>query len=268
MKRTLLIIDGHNFLFKAFAVPFKFHSKNGTPLHVVTTFLSQLRRMCDAVTCTDLVVVFDAPFKTSNHKLSDAYKTNRKMDYSQDEDSPFNHLPNVKKVLGHLKIKVYEKRGVEADDVIASLSAQYRKNYVGAKVYIASSDSDFYQLLSRDVSLVHLSRNAGGLFFTSKSLKAKYNVTPKQYVLFKSLVGDSTDNIKGVPGIGPLRASKIINKMIKFDYRKVKDILMLNRKLVTLNIELDIVKSKWHLLSFSRQLLQLKNKDIFLKLGL
>ncbi len=265
MKKSLLIIDGHNFLFKAYGVPFKFHSTNGTPLHVVTTFLGLVRRSLKVTKFTDIAIVFDTDSKTSNHLLNDTYKANRKADYSQDEDSPFRHLPFIKEVLEFLKIKTFEKKGVEADDLIASLATEYLKEDRNRKVYIASSDSDFYQLLSKDISLIHFGQKGLNTIFTPASLKVKYNIAPKQYVLFKCLTGDSSDNIKGVAGIGPIRASKIINKSITFDFKAHKNILDHNQVLVQLNTSLKI--SKKANLAVNPKIAALKNQDIFTKLG-
>lgn len=265
MKKTLLIIDGHNFLFKAYGVPFKFHSPNGTPLHVITTYLGLIRRAIKCSTCSDIAIVFDTEHRTSNHKLSEDYKANRKIDYSQDEDNPFKHLPYIKLVLKFLKIKTYEKRGTEADDIIASLATQYLKENKSSKVLIASSDSDFYQLLSKEISLIHFGKKGLNTLFTPSSLKNKYNITPKQYVLFKSLTGDSSDNIKGVPGIGPIRASKIINKEILFDMKEHAKLLDHNEKLVKLNTGINVCK-ELKVLKLDPKLETLKNQDIFLKL--
>ncbi len=265
MKKTLLIIDGHNFLFKAYGVPFKFHSANGTPLHVVTTYLGLIRRAVKCSECSDIAIVFDTEFKTSNHNISEDYKANRKMNYSQDEDSPFRHMPFIKIVLKFLKIKAFEKRGTEADDIIASLATQYLKENKNGKILIASSDSDFYQLLSKNVSLIHFGKKGLNTFFTPVSLQEKYGITPKQYVLFKSLTGDSSDNIKGVPGIGPIRASKIVNKTIPFDMKEIADLLKHNERLVKLNTQINVCK-KLDILKLDSKIEKLKNADIFLKL--
>ncbi len=143
-NKILLLIDGHNFLFKSYGVPFKFYSSNGTPLHVLTTFLGLIKRALKVEKFSDIAVVFDSESKNSNHSISDSYKANRKSDYSNDEDSPFKHLPLIKKSLKFLKVKTFEKRGIEADDMIGTLAMNYLKKNKNGKVFIASSDSDFY----------------------------------------------------------------------------------------------------------------------------
>lgn len=260
LNKKLLIIDGHNFLFRSYSVPFEFYSKNGTPLHVATTFLSIIRKILNSDTFTDVVVVFDSEQRTTNHEISEDYKTNRVYEYEEGK-SPFIHLPIIKESLNFLKIKTYEIKGIEADDVIASIAIKYINENEKSKVMIASNDSDFYQLLSTKISLIHQNR-----IFTKKDLLLKFNIKPNQYVYFKSLTGDTADNIKGVPGIGKIRASKLINKEIKFDLSKYKELLKINKKLITLNTELKVFKNQ-NVLKLNNKIQEMKNGEIFIKMG-
>ena len=270
MKNNLAIIDGHNFLFRAFAVPFKFYSLKGVPLHVTTTFLSSVRRavkIIDSVGgCSHIVVVFDPEGENSNHTLLESYKANRITDYSQMEDNPFSHLPYIKKSLRSLRIKFYEKRGVEADDAVASLATKFLKDNEKARVFIFSSDSDFYQLISKKISQVILRQKGEYDLITPKEVKNKTGVGVKYYVFWKCLVGDKCDNIPGVPGIGPKRAAQIINRKMKFDIKPYQVVLKLNERLITLNSGLNIIKNT-KTLAVSDKILALKNNDIFAKLG-
>ena len=271
MKRNLLLIDGHHFLFKAYGAPFKSFSNKGTPLHVTTVFLSLTRRAVAVLDqqfegCTDIAVVFDRPGKTANNILSKAYKANRKKDYSQDEDSPFLHLPTIAAALKHLKIKTYIKKGYEADDLIASLAAQYLKEHKGARAFIASSDSDFYQLLAPRVTQIIFGKRGATTIFGPQALREKYNITPRQYVYFKSLTGDKSDNIAGVPKVGPVRASQIINKKIPFDARDHAEMLALNKKLIALNCGMDVCKN-WKHVAVSPRVRAMSSNEIFEKAG-
>ena len=266
-RKNLIVIDGHNLLFKAYGVPFKFYSKQGTPLHVVTTYLSLIRRALKAIEpneCSDIVIVFDSYHKTSNHKLLDTYKAHRR-DYTQDEDSPFHHLPYVEKIVKFLKIKSYRKKGVEADDIIASLAKGYRRAYRGSHVYIVSGDSDFYQLLTKDISQIILENKSAFSLLTPEAVTRKLGISPKQYVYFKSLTGDKSDNISGVPGIGKVRAAKIIRKELEVDLRAHADILKRNKQLITLNTKMANCKN-WNTLSLHSERLTLINAEIFSKL--
>lgn len=265
MKQKLLIIDGHNFLFKSYSVPFKFYTKKGTPLHVTTTFLSLIKRAIKVTGCSQIAVVFDREEITSNHIIYKDYKANRKTDYSQDKDSPFMHLPHVKKVLKHLKIKTYEKKGIEADDLIASLTKQFLKTHKNGQVFIASNDSDFYQIVSKNVFQLILGKKGVNTFIAPKDIKLKLGITPKQYVYFKSLTGDKSDNIKGIPKIGSICASQIINKKLKMDLKDYSTLIQKNKKLIALNSELNICKNV-NLLNLNSKILSVNNQEIFIKL--
>ncbi len=265
MRSKLLIIDGQNFLWKAYGIPFKFHSKNGTPLHVITTFLSLTRRaikIADSSGNCSIAIIFDQQEQTSNNRLSESYKANRKADYSQDKDSPFHHLPLVIKTLKYLGIKVYEKKGIEADDVIASLATQFLQKNKSGKVFVASSDSDFYQLLSKNISQIILGNKGTYILMTPKNLKQKLGLLPKDYVYFKSLTGDKADNIVGIPNVGPIRALKILKKELELDFNEYAKLIRLNQKLIGLNIKLKICKS-FGMLVLNRKILNFKNQDIF-----
>lgn len=268
-QKNLIIIDGHNFLFKSYAVPFKFYSKKGTPLHVITTFISLVRRAIKSVEkfseCSDIALVFDSEKPSSNHKLLETYKTNRKK-FSEDEDSPFKHLPQIKKVLKHLKIKTYEKMGVEADDLIASLASQYLKAHKLGKIFIISNDSDFYQLLSKNIKQIIFKNKGINLIFSPKELRQKHNIAPKQYIYFKCLTGDRSDNIKGIPNIGPIKASKIINKELKFNLKEYFDLINANKKLIELNCKINVCNNLERL-SLNYKILNYKNSEIFSKLN-
>jgi DNA polymerase I len=267
--RKLLIIDGHNFLWKAYGVPFKFHSRKGTPLHVVTAFMSLMRRAVKAADASGncgVVIVFDRPEETDNHRLSENYKANRKKDYSEDEDSPFHHLPQVVRVLKHLKVRTFSKKGAEADDLIASLARQFLAEFRSGHVFIASSDSDFYQLLGRNVSQVLLGPKGTHDILRPSSVKARTGVLPRQYVYFKSLTGDKADNVKGLPGVGPLRALRIIKKELAMDLRPHLSQIELNRKLIGLNGTLTVCRKPAALVPNPR-IFAAKNADIFQKIG-
>lgn len=260
----LAIIDGHYFLFRSYSVPFKFHSKNGTPLHVVTTYLKLLRQaasILDLTTDDKIIVVFDTPTSNSNFKLSKDYKSNRKQDYSQDEDSPFAHLPHIQSVLSKLSIKFTEIRNHEADDVVATIARKYGQ-IKDQLVYIFSADSDFYQLLNDKIRIVHLKRKGEHEVVSHLNLNKKIGVKPIDYVYYKCLIGDKADNIKGVENIGPVRARKIVNGELVIDLKPHSAELKLNKKLITLNSS---VKKAMKLdnFYFNDLLLKLSNREIF-----
>ncbi len=240
---TLLAIDGHNFLWRANSTSFKRYSDRGTPMHVTNTFLSLFRRAQSFVpdqTITHCAVVFDPKGPTDNHLLLDTYKANRVHEFEDEQDSPYYHIPFIKKALKFLKVKVLERKKCEADDVISTLITRFTSDHPDGTAFVASTDSDFYQLLSPRVRQMVPGREGIWRLMDESTLFSTYGVQPHEYVYFKSLVGDSADNIRGVPKIGRVGARAIIRKEREFDPTPFQDILSLNQKLITLNLNLPL----------------------------
>ncbi len=256
----LIIVDGHNFLWRAYSIPFKFYSKKKTPLHVVSTYLKLLRRTVTSIQGDSLVVVFDSDTTNNNFKLSKDYKANRKV-FKKGEDSPYSHLPYIQKVLDFLRIHYLETPNIEADDIIASIANSFCKRNPNNKTYIFSSDTDFYQLLDMQTVIVKLKNGFMAdnehEIINARYVKNKLGIRPNQYVQFKSLTGDSADNIKGIFGVGPITA-----KDIDFDFKGYEQIFNLNKKLITLNCN---CKKVWNFRNFSyrKDVLTISNKEIF-----
>ncbi len=260
--KKLIVIDGHNFLWRAYSVPFKFYSKKDTPLHVISTYLRLVRRAILSVNNIDAaVVVFDTDTKNDNSELLKDYKANRRS-FSKDEDSPYVHLPYIKKALKLLNIEFLEIPNIEADDIIASIARNFCKKNPKNQAYIVSSDTDFYQLLNTQIRIVKLKKGDNCEIIRFKDVKDKLGINPRQYVKFKSLTGDSADNIKGIYGVGPITAKKIICKDINFNAKEYQEMLDLNQKLIKLNCN---CKKQWKFRDFSYKeyIMDVSNKEIF-----
>lgn len=267
---TLLAIDGHNFLWRANSTSFKKYSAKGTPTHVTNTFLSLYQRAHNFIedhTVTHCVVVFDPKGPTDNHALLDTYKANRVHEFEDEQDSPYYHIPFIKKALKFLNIKVLERKKCEADDVISTITTRFTSEHPDGTAYIASTDSDFYQLLSPRVRQVVPGREGIWRMMDHAKLFSTYGVEPHEYVYFKSLVGDSADNIKGVPKIGRVGARAIIRKEREFDLAPFTDILALNQKLITLNSALPL-QCAWQQYAVKPAKAKFSASDIFKKLKL
>ena len=201
----LLLIDGHNLLFKAFfGIPEKIQS-NGKSVHGVVGFIGMTVKIIRKTTPTHVLVVFDPEETPSRTESYPEYKSNRK-DYSQvpERENPFTQLAGIKKALEAVGIKYCEQSGYEADDLIASYTGQ-----PDFQTVIVSSDTDFFQLVSRSTIIYHY-HGKNSIFYNVDEVTRKYGIPPDRYLEYKALVGDKSDTISGVKGIGPKTALKVI----------------------------------------------------------
>jgi DNA polymerase I len=223
-----------------------------------------LRRCAECIGLGDtdsLVVVFDTNTGNSNKDLSPAYKANRPK-FEPDEESPFKHLPQIQTALEALGIAYLEIPNIEADDIVATLARSYSAAHQENEVFIASADSDFYQLLDEQVSILKLKPLDQYEVMTPKHVSVKLGVEPHEYVFFKSLIGDTADNIAGIKGVGPVTAKKIVKGLIPFDHDAHADMLELNQKLITLNTKAEFPHDP-ETFTFRDSILRYGNQEIF-----
>lgn len=258
MKR-LVLIDGHNLLFRMFyGIPASIKNRNGVEIRGVIGFLGALKKLNNALNPTSLAVIFDSETsRNTNADLLDSYKSNRP-DFTDvpDDENPFNGLPIIKKALDFLDIPFYEVLSEEADDYIASLASQYKSTY--DEIIIVSNDSDFFQLIDAK-TFIYSSRGKLSKLYNESEFFEKFHITPDKYVEYKSLVGDTADNIKGVKGIGKKTSEEILRSGFINEYtatsgnERIKNILKENEFIIERNIKL---------ISLNRHL---NTKDITLK---
>ena len=267
MRQTLLIIDGTYFLFRAYAVPFKFYSAaKKIPLHVLTTYLKLLRSVIEVVAAQrgleKIVVIFDGQQGGWRPTLDANYKSNRRQDYSLADDSPFHHYPLLRRLLSYLEIANYESGVGEADDLIASLAERYKNEF---EIYIASNDSDFYQLVADRVKIVRLKTKSNLRIVSVESVVDELGIAPEQYVSWKSLVGDRADNIAGIRGIGPKKATAFLGGSLRLDLAAHQARLRLNQRLIRLDRQLPLGWIK-HPLTYSPKIMD-SNRVLFAAVG-
>lgn len=207
---TFLIVDGHNLLFQMyFGMPNKIYGRNNKQIQGTLGFIGALLKIIKKVKPTYILVVFDSETENLKKKIDGEYKSNR-VDYNNvvEEENPFSQLNDIYIALDHLNIKHFESGIYEADDIIANYTIEYMDKYL---VIVSSFDSDFFQLINDNVNVLRY-RGDKTVICDRKYVMDKYSILPSDYVLFKALVGDNSDNVKGIPYIGVKTAAKIINE--------------------------------------------------------
>jgi len=206
----LLIVDGSNLLFQMFfGMPSRIINSEGKAIQGTLGFVGALLKIIRRTEPTHVAVLFDGEHENERTELNVNYKANR-VDYSQtpEEDSPFSQLSDVYAALDYMGIKHTETTVCEADDWIAGYAHTYGEN---TEVIVASFDSDFFQLITDNVSILRY-RGDNTTICTPQYLREKFGIEPKQYADFKSLIGDNSDNIKGAEKVGPKTASVLLGE--------------------------------------------------------
>ena len=210
----LMLVDGSNLLFQMFyGMPSRITSKDGKAIQGTLGFIGALLKTVRKINPTHLAVFFDGECHNPRRDMDSDYKANRP-DYSQipEEDTPFSQLPDIYKALDHLNIRHSETKVCETDDWIAGYVSQYRCD----DVVIMSQDSDFFQLISGRVAVLRY-RGDKSVLCTSEYIQQTLGISPSQYAAYKSLTGDTSDNIRGVDKVGPKTAAALINQFGDLD---------------------------------------------------
>ena len=252
----LVLIDGSGYIFRAYyALPPMFKS-DGTPVNAVFGFSNMLLKLVEDIQeekggFVSIAVIFDASRETFRNKIYPQYKANR-------SDPPEDLIPQfqlIKKVPESFNLQSIELQGYEADDLIASYCVQAISQK--KKVTIISADKDLMQLIRPNVTMIDPMKKSQ---VTEKTVLEKFGVLPNKVIDVQALAGDSSDNVPGIPGIGPKIAAQLINeyqsleKLLenseKIKQEKRRDSIIQNRemaiiskKLVTLREDINLPKS-------------------------
>ncbi|MBI3410890.1 MAG: DNA polymerase I [Planctomycetes bacterium] len=210
-SETLYLIDAYSLIFQVFHALPEMSSPSGLPTNAVFGFTKDLLYLRDERKPTYLLCVFDMPGPTFRDEIYTEYKANR----APMPDDLQLQIPLIRQVLEGVRIPVLGMEGYEADDLIATLARRGAER--GMDVYICSSDKDCRQLLSDHVNIFNLRKLE---VYDREALLKDWGVTPEQVIDFQTLVGDSVDNVPGVPGIGPKTASKLLQ-----DYKTLENLL-------------------------------------------
>ena len=209
MSDTVLIIDGHSMAFRAFYAlpPDNFMTATGQHTNAVYGFVSMLTRLLETEKPTHIAVAFDV----SRH----SFRTEEYPEYKGTRDATPEEFKGqvelIREVLDAMGIVSLSREGFEADDILATLA--YRAGNDGATVLVVSGDRDSFQTVTDNVTVLYPGTGPGDLRrMTPQAVEEKYGVPPHRYPEIAAIVGETSDNLPGVPGVGPKTAAQWINK--------------------------------------------------------
>ncbi len=208
MEEKILLVDGHSLLFRAFyGMPLSMTAPDGTHTNAIYGFLSIFRKVMEEEKPNFVAVAFDTRKKTFRHEMFEGYKGTRKPAPPEFHEQ----LPVMKEVLDAMGIQVVTLPGFEADDILGTLARKAEAEGVAPR--ILSGDRDLLQIATEKTQII-LPKTKGGetLYerYFADDVKREMGVTPAEFIDMKALMGDSSDNIPGLPGVGPKTASAII----------------------------------------------------------
>ena len=250
---NLLVLDGNSIVNRAFYGIKLLTTKSGYYTNAIYGFLNILLKLQDTCHPDGVAVAFDVHAPTFRHKMYDAYKGTRKPMAEERRQQ----VPVIKEVLHAMGVKTIECAGLEADDLIGTLSNRCENE--GMEVTVISGDRDLLQLATEHVK-IRIPKTKQGKTeiedYYAKDVEERYQVTPKEFIDLKALMGDTADNIPGVPSIGEKTATKIIQQYqtIENAYEHVDelkppraskalsehwDLAVLSKELATINVKAD-----------------------------
>jgi len=240
--KNLLLIDGSGYIFRAFYALPLITKSDGTPVNAVYGFVKMLMNLIKESRADYMAVIFDAARRNFRNDIYPEYKGTRK-------DTPPELIPQfplIREAVRSFNIACIDEEGYEADDLIAAYAKEAQTN--GINVKVVSADKDMMQLVANGVTLYDPMKR---IIITEKEIKEKFGVTSNKLLDTMSLIGDASDNVPGVYGIGPKTAAELINKYGSleklFDHldeikqpkrretlEKEKETAFLSRRLITL----------------------------------
>lgn len=249
-RPRLVLIDGHALAYRAYFALLRrsFSTRDGRPTGAVFGFTKMMLEAIGNLKPACLAVTFDLPQPTFRHEAYDQYKAQR----ARMADDMISQMAPLRTIVDAFDIPIYELPGWEADDLIGTLARQAAEK--GYEVLILTGDRDSFQLVTEHVKVILPSSGVGDLeAFGPEQVVTKMGVGPSQIADLKGLMGDASDNIPGVPGIGEKGAVKLLDEFKTFDnlyanldqvkgktqdkLRDNREIAYLSRQLATINCE-------------------------------
>ena len=242
-SKTVYLVDGNSYIHRAYHAIRGLSNSQGLPTNAIFGFTKMLIKLLDDKSPDYVAVVFDAKGPTFRHEIFEDYKANRP---PMPEDMAVQ-IPYIRQVVAGLNVKLLEKEGFEADDIIGTI-AMLAKNQ-GLNVVIVSGDKDFRQTLSENTAMWDPMSEK---LIDYDTIKQDYGIEPEQIIEVMALSGDSADNIPGIPGVGEKTAINLIQQFhsienlfentdkvtkasVKNKLEQFKEQGLLSKKLVTIN---------------------------------
>jgi len=252
-KKQLFIIDGHALVYRAYYAFIRnpLINSNGQPTSAVFGFANYILKLIETYSCPYIAVAMDSSKPTFRHEIYSQYKANR----AAMPDDLKSQMPLVKELIEALNLPVVKRDGLEADDLIALLTCKAKEK--GFEVFLVTKDKDLMQLIGNDVKMLAPDGTGTLQVIDQQQVREKMGVEPEKIVDYLALVGDSSDNIPGVPGVGPKTALKMLeiggsvdkiledpsilaNPKLEEKINQYRDQLCISKTLATLRCDSDI----------------------------
>lgn len=255
----VILLDGNSFCYRAFYAIRELRTSKGEPTNMVYGFITMLDKLLKEIDPDGIAVTFDVKGPTFRHEKYENYKIQR----PPMPDDLALQMPVVKDVIRALNIPIFEQQGFEADDVLATLAKKLDK--LGHETYVVTGDKDMLQIVNKKTRVLNPQKE--NFIYGEKEVEQRFGVGPDKVVEIMALMGDASDNIPGVPGIGDKTASKLIieygtveqvyknlakikGDKLKENLEKYREQAYLSRELATvhsdvpLDLSLDLLKRR------------------------
>ncbi len=212
-EKRLVVIDGNHLIHRAFyAIKHPLKTSSGEQTNAIFGFASMLLNIIELEQPDYIALTFDEKAPTFRHEKYEGYKATRK----KAPDELYTQIPRIRELVKRFNIPIYSKEGFEADDMMGTLAKKAEKE--GIVSYLVTGDMDLLQMVEPHIFVVFPHKGyRDPVIYDSKKVYEKYSIHPNQVVDYKALVGDTSDNIKGVDGIGPKGASDLLQKYKTLD---------------------------------------------------
>ena len=207
-RKRFVVIDGNHLIHRAFyAIQNPLKTSSGEQTNAIYGFASMLINIIELEDPDHIAMTFDEKAPTFRHEMDEDYKGTRQ----KAPDELYAQIPRIREMVEAFDMPIYSKEGYEADDMMGTLARE--ASAMGMEVYIVTGDMDAMQLITPNIRVAFPHKGyRDPIIYDRQRVIDKYSITPEQVVDYKALMGDTSDNIKGVEGIGPVGAVKLLKE--------------------------------------------------------